>query len=735
MKKNLLYAMILLAAIACNKETLDNNIAPQPGKGETAVRLTGEIAAPATKVEFDDVQGLFSWSASGDEMAIHVSDGKRGDLVFVEGGYKTATVVPNDPATTCNFFFVMSEAQKRDFYAVYPASVADAENYGNGTLKVNLPAEYEISPTGMADWSPTPMIAVNDPGTDVLTFKHVGGLLRLTLNDVSPATETITVSLGKRLTGSFTVNDPATAVPYIETDDAEDVLTFRLSDTPSEYVDNFILNLPVPTGVYESLSVKAKDGGDNVIFSYDDSTRRSFDSGRGRRAETSISAVAIPLCFEAREDGSLIIANTKGLTFEFSFDNANWTSISDASITIPFETGDCIYLRANNSCYANLYIDDNDEIQGDFTGTSITTDGECYIYGNLMSLVDAENFDSATTLTEDFTFSFLFTSATDLVNHPEKSLELPATTLTNGCYYGMFFGCSGLTRAPALPATTLAKYCYAGLFYFCTGISRAPEIPATAIPNEACAWMYWGCTSLTYVPDLSVESIGKEACDGMFGECTALETAPAISATVVGDNGCEGMFSGCTALVSVPELSMQTVGRYGCDDMFEHCTSLVNVPDLSATSLSYGCYYSMFEGCSSLQTAPRLPATNLADYCYQYMFQDCSALVNAPDLPAHELKEGCYRSMFRNCINLVKAPTLPAETTVKDCYEDMFSGCSSLNYVKAMFIEWPHFWGNMLNGVSATGTFVMNANATWDPADHHGSGEIPADWTIETATE
>ena len=180
---------------------------------------------------------------------------------------------------------------------------------------------------------------------------------------------------------------------------------------------------------------------------------------------------------------------------------------------------------------------------------------------------------------------------------------------------------------------------------------------------------------------------------------------------------------------------MQTVGRYGCDDMFEHCTSLVNVPDLSATSLSYGCYYSMFEGCSSLQTAPRLPATNLADYCYQYMFQDCSALVNAPDLPAHELKEGCYRSMFRNCINLVKAPTLPAETTVKDCYEDMFSGCSSLNYVKAMFIEWPQYFGNMLNGVSSTGTFVMNENATWDPAQHRGSNGIPENWTIETATE
>jgi hypothetical protein len=32
------------------------------------------------------------------------------------------------------------------------------------------------------------------------------------------------------------------------------------------------------------------------------------------------------------------------------------------------------------------------------------------------------------------------------------------------CYYNMFAGCKSLTTAPALPATTLANYCYFGMF-------------------------------------------------------------------------------------------------------------------------------------------------------------------------------------------------------------------------------------------------------------------------------
>ena len=34
----------------------------------------------------------------------------------------------------------------------------------------------------------------------------------------------------------------------------------------------------------------------------------------------------------------------------------------------------------------------------------------------------------------------------------------------------MFYGCTSLTAAPALPATTLKNYCYQGMFRDCTKI-------------------------------------------------------------------------------------------------------------------------------------------------------------------------------------------------------------------------------------------------------------------------
>ena len=35
------------------------------------------------------------------------------------------------------------------------------------------------------------------------------------------------------------------------------------------------------------------------------------------------------------------------------------------------------------------------------------------------------------------------------------------------CYFCMFLDCTSLTQAPALPATTLAEGCYSGIFWNC----------------------------------------------------------------------------------------------------------------------------------------------------------------------------------------------------------------------------------------------------------------------------
>ena len=162
--------------------------------------------------------------------------------------------------------------------------------------------------------------------------------------------------------------------------------------------------------------------------------------------------------------------------------------------------------------------------------------------------------------------------------------------------------------------------------------------------------------------------------------------------------------------------------------LFDSCTSLVQAPELPATTLSDSCYYLMFRNCTSLTQAPKLPATNLVYACYSGMFMGCKSLTQAPKLPATTLSTTCYSAMFKDCKSLTQAPELPATNLVYGCYNSMFYTCSKLKEVRIAATTTPSddalsFW---LKGVSATGDFYCNPNATIFPKDSESG--IPANW-------
>ena len=113
------------------------------------------------------------------------------------------------------------------------------------------------------------------------------------------------------------------------------------------------------------------------------------------------------------------------------------------------------------------------------------------------------------------------------------------------------------------------------------------------------------------------------------------------------------------------------------------------------------------------------------------MFSDCSSLTKAPELPATTLANYCYDSMFNDCNSLAKAPELPATTLANYCYSSMFRFCGKLRYIKAMFTTTPSvsYTYDWVWGVSSTGTFVKNKNATWNVVGNNG---IPNGWTVKT---
>ena len=90
------------------------------------------------------------------------------------------------------------------------------------------------------------------------------------------------------------------------------------------------------------------------------------------------------------------------------------------------------------------------------------------------------------TLTGSEACSGMFRNCTSLITAP----ELPATTLTSGCYYQMFYNCTSLITAPELPATTLTSNCYRGMFYTCSKLSNIICRAKVNANSALSGWVY-----------------------------------------------------------------------------------------------------------------------------------------------------------------------------------------------------------------------------------------------------
>ena len=331
-----------------------------------------------------------------------------------------------------------------------------------------------------------------------------------------------------------------------------------------------------------------------------------------------------PLTFEAKTAGAKVtfIANDDAIekTVEYSTDGGTtWTSKSTNKTAggIPVtlnNVGDKVMFRGTNDCYG--------------TSTNynhFTCSADCYVYGNVMSLINKDNYATNKKLTATHTFRNLFLNNDKIFSHDTKTLELPATTLSDNCYCNMFELCTKLTKAPALPATTLTSHCYYYMFNHCEALTTAPALPA--------------------------ETLAEYCYQYMFGSCTALATAPTLPAT--------------------------EMKNYCYSFMFSNCTTLTTAPNLPATTLANYCYYQMFNGCKALTTAPELPVTTLKEGCYQYMFGSCTALTKAPKLPATTLVKACYWGMFNGCTILNEAwVAADYKATDYESYE-MFTNCDN----------------------------------------------------------
>ena len=219
--------------------------------------------------------------------------------------------------------------------------------------------------------------------------------------------------------------------------------------------------------------------------------------------------LTLPLTFEAKEDDTRVkftLAPCVKQPVEYSTDGGTtWTTYTSDTEILLASTGNIVMFRGNNAAYGD----------GIDNSTFSVPSGECYVYGNVMSLVNATAFPLVKALTANNAFNSLFQGCSEIHSYDSKKIVLPGTTLIESCYAHMFEGCGNLTTAPALPATTLTVGCYDSMFSGCLNLTTAPDLPATTLVGYCYFCMFSGCLSLNYVKCLATD-ISAYNCTGSW---------------------------------------------------------------------------------------------------------------------------------------------------------------------------------------------------------------------------
>ena len=190
---------------------------------------------------------------------------------------------------------------------------------------------------------------------------------------------------------------------------------------------------------------------------------------------------------ESLEDSNIIkIGKSKSppnLSLSYSLDGGEiWTdlTISSGQNIVTINAGDKLLIKGINNRLASAW----DNYYRFYANKTFK------VYGNAMSLLFGNDFINNTEFKTGTNHNLcgLFYGTTELTD--ASNLILPALTCTNGCYNGMFRGCTNLTAAPQLPAIESAYECYSSMFEGCINLEIAPEINLINMAQNACCRMF-----------------------------------------------------------------------------------------------------------------------------------------------------------------------------------------------------------------------------------------------------
>ncbi len=236
-KTFLIAAAAVLSIVACQKEM------PVAPEGNYTVRASRESAAGTKSTVSDD--GAFAWS--------------NGDAIGLWNGSKFCKLTTSTGGSaTANFTGTMEGTAQS--YAVFPFALnAKVES---GTVKVTLPASYEWE-KGETN---SPMLAECEENPSSLTFKHLGGLVKVSVKNVPADAAKFVLTADKDITGEYGVEADGEGNKIIKSAETAENNSVAFTFTAGT-ATAMAFYVPVPVGDYKfTVALQKADG--TQLWSY-----------------------------------------------------------------------------------------------------------------------------------------------------------------------------------------------------------------------------------------------------------------------------------------------------------------------------------------------------------------------------------------------------------------------------------------------------------------------------------
>ena len=508
-------ALAALLAASCAKESGQKETAPLP---QVPISVEASVSG-LTKAVTDGLQTTFE---ANDQLTLYAWTGSNAavpEKKVVAGVVNTYDGTKWTPASTmlwknvsdAHYFLGISPARTVNNFTADPVSSSEdllvATVLGDGIV---APQTVTAPPVALEFSHVMAWLKVNVkyrnqwggvPEAVVTTAAATAGTIDYLTKTITPGTVAVqTLAAATTAATGFDATYTALCIP-------QGISTINFTIAGQTLVYTHSENIVLEAGKVTTLTLLV--GKDKIAL--ESNTVSAWDEGEVNPGMGTASGLLVdatrPLTIKAKENGTTVTFTDR------SSGKVTWIT-SDGRSGIINLMNNTVSLAAGQRVW---FIGDGTNnafgTGSESNSSRIALNKDCEVYGNIMSLLGPD-FATATTLPGNNTFAYLFSGQTHLKNSAEEGLYLPATTLTEGCYKGLFKGCTGLGRVVVNATDISASNC---LTDWVNGIAGAGFGLVTPNPKQ---WkmgdnLPWGATVYTQ---------GESALEEVYTTPTALAT-------------------------------------------------------------------------------------------------------------------------------------------------------------------------------------------------------------------